>query len=553
MIRDILESYEELTVDEELSDDICLFSLYGKQFAFGAPNKREPSSRPVILLRNDTGLDIPHIMLKEFTISTGKRLPEGSYRFICLYEHESVVFSMISFEDKIYDAIDRLIKLLTMNPTEREHEFQKEFMFYWNCQADNKQQYNIYLSNDLQFSNMLLFFGKKSIRIIEDGLDLNDIHDRNNTELEWTQHLETDVYHIPIADNRGILPPHRGYEWTAQSIRNIVYGLQIEHIEENVYHQLAEIKPKRQNIILVFSMRTTQSFATFAVLIKCNNVGGHTLLERLKNDIVSVEPLYTERRDYRYLNRMIGNDSALLNKRVLLIGAGSLGSYISFELVKNGVSNIKIFDGDTLEEENILRWSYGGIGKGTSKAGCLNILLKNLHPEIHVATVDENIDCAILAKEALQSDLIIFTIGNSDSQLSFNSQLKAIGCTVPVIYTWLESGGVYSHILVVDYQKPGCFECLFTDENGEPTNNRASKSTEIENSIIQNGCGGTRAAYGTSILLRTTSALLDTLSQLFSNQIFSNVLIDISPEKREISEVRFPQEACKCCGDQSSK
>ena len=38
-------------------------------------------------------------------------------------------------------------------------------------------------------------------------------------------------------------------------------------------------------------------------------------------------------KDYSFLCEQIGNDIGLLNKRILLIGAGSLGSYVAFELV----------------------------------------------------------------------------------------------------------------------------------------------------------------------------------------------------------------------------
>ena len=122
---------------------------------------------------------------------------------------------------------------------------------------------------------------------------------------------------------------------------------------------------------------------------------------------------------------------------------------------------------------------------------------------------------------------------------------------IPAIFVWLEEGGTNSHILFVNYQKPGCFECLYTDSNGEYVNNKARKnSTEnIGNAIIRNGCGGTRAAYGTAILLRTTAALLDIIRDYDEHKIIANTLIDISPDRITISNTEFPMEACNCCGN----
>lgn len=69
--------------------------------------------------------------------------------------------------------------------------------------------------------------------------------------------------------------------------------------------------------------------------------------------------------------------------------------------------------------------------------------------------------------------------------------------------------------------------------------------------MIRNGCGGTRAAYGTSILLRTTAALLDTIRDIEKEKITENTLIDISSDRIAVSDTEFPMEVCDCCGDSS--
>ena len=93
--------------------------------------------------------------------------------------------------------------------------------------------------------------------------------------------------------------------------------------------------------------------------------------------------------------------------------------------------------------------------------------------------------------------------------------------------------------------------CLYTDSNGKHVNNRARKNSTVttENGIIRNGCGGTRAAYGTTTLLRTTAALLEVIRDYDEKKITSNTLIDIAPEKITISDTEFPMEACNCCGN----
>lgn len=552
-VKDILETYDEITIGQQVFDDVLFFTLFEKQFLLWPPEVGDPASQASVYLYNDEFLDFPHIMLRATNITDGKKLPNGTYRWVCLFEHNSIVNSLVSYEDKIFDCIDRLIELLTMNQSDKEKEFQKEFMYYWNSEAADSKDITVYLSQEARFAEMDAFHGSKSIRLIEQGLTLSDIDEKDRGEWKWTRHLENDVYYIPITDSRGILPPHRGFQWTAVEVQSLVYGNQIEHISDDSFQNLKTIVPKRHELILVFSMKSELSNVTFALKVRCKCIAGRTLLDKLLSDIIEVEPIRTSRKDYAFMCELIGNDTGLLNKRILLIGAGSLGSYVAFELAKNGAQNIKIYDGDKLEDENILRWAYGGIGKGSNKATTTQFLLNLLHPELHIESTAKNIDTQSLVEELAGNDLLIFTIGSSDEQLKFNAALKKANCKIPVLYVWLEEGGDYSHILFINYDKQGCYECLFTGQQGEHVNNRARKNTDMsmENGIIRNGCGGTRAAYGTAVLLRTTAALLDTIRNIENHTIMENTLIDIAPDKISISDTVFPMEACECCGNKT--
>ena len=138
--KEILESYDEITVDQQIIDGVLFFTMFEKQFLFLAPSEDDPASKATIYLFNDELLDYPHIMLRDTSFSDIERFPKGTYRWICLYEQESIVNTLVSYENKIIDCIDRLIELLSMNPVEKEREFQKEFMYYWNSEAVGKNR-----------------------------------------------------------------------------------------------------------------------------------------------------------------------------------------------------------------------------------------------------------------------------------------------------------------------------------------------------------------------------------------------------------------------------
>lgn len=550
-VKELLESYDEITIKKEITKEIFIIKLYEKEFLFVAPLHEDPTSSTAVFLYNDSGVSIPHIMLQDESCLNIKNLPQGKYRWVCLYENESVVNSIIPYEDKVIDAINRLLELLSMNNFEKEREFQKEFMFYWNNQSVGYNKFDIYLSQEQRFSKMCVYYNQYNVRLIERSLYLKDIDQRKNTKRIWVEHLESDAYYIPISDCRGILPPHRGHFWTVQDVRNIVYAKQIEHISDETYSALKNTYSNTRTNILVFGMHSNVMNIVFAVKLICKHAKKDSLMNKIQNDCIAVEPLETHRKDYLYLCKQIGNDIGIMKKKVLIVGAGSLGSYVISEIVKNGATNVRIYDGDILEDENICRWAYGGLGMGSNKAKTIEFLLNLLHPEINVEGIPSNIDEKTILEEAQQSDLIIFTVGSSDIQLKFNKILKNNACTTPTIFVWLEAGGQYSHILIVNYSKKGCFECLYTNEKGDLINNRAQLNLveDEKNYLIRNGCGGTRAAYGTSIILRTTAVLLNVIKKIQENEFAENILLDISPNDVKVSDTPFPMEACGCCGN----
>lgn len=549
--KEILETYDKIVIIKVCSEDYIMFRLFEKDFLLICPPKNDISSAATIWLYNDEGLDFPHIQLGNFKTSEGTILPPGQYRYVCLYEQESVVQSLLSFEEKIRDSVNRLIELLTMTKVEQENELQKEFLYYWESFTEG-QCSDVYLKQDSKFCKLQKFTSGKITRYIEPDIRLIDLDSRNEKgERKWQQHLENEVFFIPITDSREILPPYHDYSWTIENIKEIIYGKQINHISTDTYLQLKQEIVSTRNVILVFEMNVVNTKVCFAVMVKCKNKSGRTLFEKINEDGTGISLIAVKRKDYLYLNEIIGNDRILYGKKVLLVGCGSLGSYVAPELVKNGAADIVLYDADKLYDENRMRWVFGGLGINLNKADILGIFLEMIHPQVHTEIHKNNLDKKALKSELQSAELIIFTIGNSDEQLKFNRILSELHCKIPVFFVWLEAGGKYSHILTVNYEKQGCFECLFTNTDGQLVNNRAMLNTEeqVESSLLRNGCGGTRAAYGTSVLLRTVAVLLNIMQKFFEGEIKNNTLIDILPDKVSYPAHIIPMEKCNCCGN----
>ena len=202
-----------------------------------------------------------------------------------------------------------------------------------------------------------------------------------------------------------------------------------------------------------------------------------------------------------------------------------------------------------------MRWAYGGFGQGLEKPYSLRLFLEYLHPEIHIRAIGKDLDKDALLSEINSQDIIIFTIGNSDKQLYFNNLLKSNNCSIPVIYSWIEAGGNYSHLLKVEYNKKGCFQCLYTDEKGALINNKANRLEEDAHNrlIIRNGCGGTRAPYGTAVLLRTVAAMLYCIENIFDVDDDDNYLLTVTKEEGYQKNYKFYEGMCNCCGNHSTE
>ncbi|WP_209345208.1 ThiF family adenylyltransferase [Flavonifractor sp. AGMB03687] len=548
---EILSAYEELDVEPSVStEDVIVFRLEEMRFAFLCPKKDSITSCAHIFALDVETFDQPHILLNEIDFEGNSTLPKGKYRSVCLYESGSIINALVSYEEKIVDAIERLLALLSLSPLQKEKEFQKEFLFYWNNAAQNGKR-DIYLDNDTAFSILSVYQSKDRVRYIAPNVCLSDLDATRNGNRVWQQRVDIAAIFLPIIDNRGILPPRNNHPWGKEQILEIVCSDTTNHISRDTFLQLRLGQTKYDTLDIVFGMTITKTPYTFLARIKFHGGNQNSMLERLIHNIHSVEMLQSEEIDYRHLNQVIGNSTGNLSKKVLLIGAGSLGSYVASELVKNGFKDLTIYDGDALSPENFMRWYCSGIFKNGKKASLLGFYLEMMHPEIHVDTHDENIDAAKLIKEMPTADYIIFTVGSSDTQLRLNRVLKENGCKAKVLFAWLEAGGQHSHLLRVDYSTSGCFECLFTDNVGNMVNNQANITADedIELNTIRNGCGATRVAYGTSVLLRTTSALLDILHKEEFENVQGNYLVNISPNSVAYDYASFTKEACRCCGN----
>lgn len=544
IIKGILYTYDEIQVLCE-KDDIVFFKLKDKEYGIWCSSEQKRTSKPLILVKNDNQYDYPHIFSFAVPIDKDKQ----KYRLVCLHESGDTINYLMSCEEKIIDTIDRLIQLLSLSPLGIEEEFQKEFLYYWNQQKKNDTPVRLYVASDKMFQIMNVYQNKdKMLRAVTNGIKLND-------KDVWSYVHNICAFYIPITDNRRILPPVKDKPWGIDDILKIVKGRDIARISHETYESIKKVKVKSNRAFIVFEMTVLNYGINFCCLVYFKNSKTETLMDKLENSIQKIELIETKRCDYFFLNEQIGNDTSIVDKNVAIVGVGSLGSYLSSELVKSGMKNLTLYDDDTLEEANVMRHRGKLFWSNISKVVAMKFDLESMHPEIVINPQNKYLNQEILKRDMYDFDMIIFTVGVSDVQLMANTVFKEANYDKPVIYSWLEAGGTNSHILKVDYSKKGCFECLYTNKEGNLVNNKANKLSDelVKQNTIRNGCGATRVAYGTEILLRTTCAILDTVKRTFKGEFKDNCLIDIEPTSVINQGNIFKEGKCQCCGDKDSQ
>jgi len=200
----------------------------------------------------------------------------------------------------------------------------------------------------------------------------------------------------------------------------------------------------------------------------------HPLLER--SDEWNVELFLPARNTKGYLLERGGAENSLLNKKVAIVGCGSVGGEVALMLSKAGVGEFTLIDHDLLEADNIYRHRLGGRSlnylpdkqtgevNARSKVNALASLMNLDFPYITVNPKQQLFCNLTKDKDLLLSDLVIVAVGSPSLNLQINRQLKELNIN-NVIFCWNEAAGIGGHSVLLDLNSL-CLECLYSDENG---------------------------------------------------------------------------------------
>jgi len=168
----------------------------------------------------------------------------------------------------------------------------------------------------------------------------------------------------------------------------------------------------------------------------------------------------------------IEGQQKLLDSKVLIVGAGGLGSPASIYLAAAGVGQITIFDDDEVDLSNLQRQiAHHTDDIGTDKVISTRQTLKKINPDTKVVAVKQRLKGEQLKQEVINADIVLDCCDNFSTRFAVNA--ACVEHKTPLV-----SGAAIRFEGQVAVFTPGrddspCYNCLYAD-NGEEMQNCAT-------------------------------------------------------------------------------
>lgn len=162
----------------------------------------------------------------------------------------------------------------------------------------------------------------------------------------------------------------------------------------------------------------------------------------------------------------------LAEGKVLIVGAGGLGSPVALYLAAAGVGTIGIADGDTVDLTNLQRQVIHTTDDvGMAKVESAARKMRSINPDVKVVEINEFVDKPTLMKLAADYDIVVDATDSYKSKYTINDACVEAG--KPFIHGGVlrYEGNVFTHV-------PGTadFRAIFGDE---PTSAHVPTASEV--------------------------------------------------------------------------
>jgi sulfur-carrier protein adenylyltransferase/sulfurtransferase len=240
----------------------------------------------------------------------------------------------------------------------------------------------------------------------------------------------------------------------------------------NLESRIERIAPDKSRPVVLYCAVGARSAFSAKTLSELGYTDVHSLaggIEDWKRDgleLVMPRTLSPERRA-RYSRHLLipeigeAGQLKLLDSRVLLIGAGGLGSPASLYLAAAGIGTLGLVDADIVDETNLQRQIVHSLDTlGTPKVDSAKRTIASLNPDVNVVTYRERLTSENIDRILDEGwDLIVDGADNFPTRYLVND--ASVWHDIPVVH-----GSIYRFEGQVTVFKPHegpCYRCLFPE------------------------------------------------------------------------------------------
>lgn len=183
-----------------------------------------------------------------------------------------------------------------------------------------------------------------------------------------------------------------------------------------------------------------------------------------------IQPYLANEKDVRYARQVIlpnvgrEGQARLAESKVLIVGAGGLGSPCAFYLAAAGVGTIHLLDDDAVELSNLQRQILHSSDKiGVSKVSSAKSTLLSLNPSICIEPHQDKITSKNAINYIQNVDLVIDGTDNFTARYAISDACTTLG--IPLVYgaVYRFEGQVSVFNASVKDGRTLCYRCLFPE------------------------------------------------------------------------------------------
>lgn len=211
-----------------------------------------------------------------------------------------------------------------------------------------------------------------------------------------------------------------------------------------------------------------------------------------------VVPISIRRHTVSYMRERGGASLGLIGKHVAVLGCGAIGSVVADSLAASGVGKLTLIDHDEFSEDNVFRHLLEPLWVDIPKVHALKIRLTQHYPGLDVTPVHKVAQDWLDPKVLVGIDGIVVAFGAPSVERSFARYFRSTKLKLPIVFTWLEALDLGGHSLLTWADAEGCLDCLYRDDEGQPSLSPRTSYLEPDQAVTRNltGCASIFVPFG---------------------------------------------------------